>query len=280
MKIFLSWSGNRSKYIASCLNKWIPNMVPHMNIWFSEKDIQKGKIWFEEIQKALTDDETVCSLLCLTPENIHSDWINFEAGCFLGKIGHGGIFTLLYEVKAEDITFPLAAFQKTSLKKKDFKKMIQTLNKSSGLNKIKNNQLDYLFSNAWKELEKELKKVPKSESPEKIPDKRSDSEIIREVLATVRSMKESQSESDKNFLWDKQMKLHFRYEYKLHVRGGYPKIEKLLRVLRREYSDITTEVSPIKYHEFDILIKSPMIIPKDELEFITSELDVETIKII
>jgi len=190
MQIFLSWSGIRSKYIANFLSEWIPKMLPHVKLWYSDLDIPKGQIWFDEIQKALTDEDSVCDIVCLTPENLHSDWITFEAGAFLGKVGKGGLFTLLYELKGEDISFPLAAFQKTDLTtKRDFKKMIKSLNLKSGSFQIEEDRLEYIFENAWKDLKKEFKKIPKPEKSMVAPEKRSDSDKLDELLNTVRGLK-------------------------------------------------------------------------------------------
>lgn len=44
----------------------------------SEQDIQPGKAWDVELGKALR--ECKVGIICLTPENLKSDWMLFEAG--------------------------------------------------------------------------------------------------------------------------------------------------------------------------------------------------------
>ncbi len=44
MKIFISWSGDHSKAIASALNVWLPKVFHSATTFFSEDDIKKGDI--------------------------------------------------------------------------------------------------------------------------------------------------------------------------------------------------------------------------------------------
>src|SRR5689334_22311711 len=82
MKLFLCWSGNRSKEFAEILMHWLPKVVgPKLQPTMSSK-IEKGVGWLEAL---LTHVEGAdAGLLCLTPENLTSSWIHFEAG-MLGK---------------------------------------------------------------------------------------------------------------------------------------------------------------------------------------------------
>ena len=66
MKVFISWSGDRSKYVARALYEWIPRVIQNVEPWLSA-EMPKGVKWSPEIAKAL--DETKFGVFCVTPEN-------------------------------------------------------------------------------------------------------------------------------------------------------------------------------------------------------------------
>ena len=55
MRIFLSWSGNKSHQIAVAFSEWIPCVIQAVKPWVSSKDIDRGSIWFNEILEQLKD---------------------------------------------------------------------------------------------------------------------------------------------------------------------------------------------------------------------------------
>jgi hypothetical protein len=109
MKIFLSWSGERSGSLARLLESWLPRVMNSLEPWIS-KDIQKGAQWFEEIRNQLKD--TRVALVCITSDNQHAPWIQFESGA-LAQADHVMVATILYEIERHDVAWPLAQFQRT-----------------------------------------------------------------------------------------------------------------------------------------------------------------------
>ena len=53
MKVFISWSGERSKHIAEILRDWIPSVLQAVKPYFSPDDVGKGSRWSTEIAKEL-----------------------------------------------------------------------------------------------------------------------------------------------------------------------------------------------------------------------------------
>src|SRR5258708_40082779 len=77
-KVFISWSGARSKYIASALRKSVQMVLPSSKPFMSENDIDRGSRSLLELARAL--EVTRVGIVCLTPENLEASWLVFEAG--------------------------------------------------------------------------------------------------------------------------------------------------------------------------------------------------------
>jgi hypothetical protein len=113
LKIFLCWSQPRSQKLAESMRNWLIHVIPGLadeDIFFSPQ-IEKGIDWFEEVRHKLA--EVDAALICLTPENIQSQWIHFEAGAVLGRLAKNRVFPYLLGIHSEDLKGPLSAFQGT-----------------------------------------------------------------------------------------------------------------------------------------------------------------------
>lgn len=67
MKVFISWSGGRSRAIADVLRRWLPSVLQAVRPYFSPDDVAKGARWSSEIAKEL--EASRIGLLVITPEN-------------------------------------------------------------------------------------------------------------------------------------------------------------------------------------------------------------------
>ena len=84
MKIFISWSGQRSKNVAEYLRTWIPKVIQSVKLWMSSEDILAGDRWNRDIAVEL--EKSKFGIICLTPENMNKPWILFEAGALAKTI--------------------------------------------------------------------------------------------------------------------------------------------------------------------------------------------------
>ena len=78
MDLFISWSGARSGAAAEALRDWLPKVVNEIKPWLSSADIDKGARWSSDIAVRLQSARA--GIICLTPGNLRSEWILFEAG--------------------------------------------------------------------------------------------------------------------------------------------------------------------------------------------------------
>lgn len=137
MDIFISWSGERSRGIAEAIREWLPKIMNSVKPWMSQTDISKGSRWNPDIAKNL--DTAKAGIFCLTPSNLKSESILYEAGAISKSVNESRVYTLLAGVEIAELRWPLAQFQATSLNKDDIRKMLQDINKD--LTRL-GNQLD------------------------------------------------------------------------------------------------------------------------------------------
>ena len=77
MKVFLSWSGETSRAVACALRDWLPYVIQSVKPFVSTSDIEKGQRWSDVLSQELSS--TAYGIICLTPFNVRSPWLNFEA---------------------------------------------------------------------------------------------------------------------------------------------------------------------------------------------------------
>jgi TIR domain len=183
MKVFISWSGERSKAVAEALRYWLPKVIQALEPWMSANDIEKGTRWRSGIASEL--EQSSVGIICLTRENLDSPWIHFEAGALSKQQEKTYVCTLLFGLEPTDVREPLAQFQHTRATKEDLRKLISTINNTLGDLKLSESELSETFDVWWPKLEERLSKIGE-ETAETAPI-RSDRELLEEVLNIVRT---------------------------------------------------------------------------------------------
>ena len=184
MKVFISWSGERSRIIAEGLNNWLPKVIQAVKPFYSP-EIEKGTRGIAEINATL--EGTNFGIICLTPENLKSEWIHYEAGA-LSKIEGARIWTLLYNLKHSDIIQPLAQFQHTLATKEDIYKLLDSMNAKLP-DPLEKAVLKDSFERSWSDFDevlKKAKKITETEDKEGGENIRSDREVLNEMLEILR----------------------------------------------------------------------------------------------
>ncbi len=186
MKIFLSWSGQTSHQIAKGLREWLQSVIQTAEPWLSSEDIKKGARWSPAIAKELA--ESRAAIFCLTPENLQSPWLNFEAGAVSNTPWSANVCTYLFGISNSDVTGPLTQFQSTiATSKEDNLRLLSTINSAQEGRALDPKRLDKAFNTFWPELEAVLTTVPKLKEPSEA--KRSPEDIAKETLGIVRDLR-------------------------------------------------------------------------------------------
>ena len=198
MKVFISWSGERSKAAAELLTEWIHDVIQAVKPWISTRDIDKGSIWFNEITETFKD--TSLGIICLTPENKDKPWILFESGALLSVLNKQAkphVCTFLIGLKPTDIENPLAQFNHTGSHKAEIFELLKTINKQLESNRLEEKSLEKAFNTYWPEFHERFKEILKIKPAEKIVAKpRSEESMMSEVLSTVRSLEQRLREKE------------------------------------------------------------------------------------
>jgi hypothetical protein len=184
MDVFISWSGTRSGAAAEALRTWLPKIINAVKPWLSSADIDKGARWSTDIAVRL--ESAKAGIICLTPANLHSDWILFETGALSKTIQKTYVCPLLIDLQPTEVKGPLAQFQATRVLKGDVLKLLKTLNSALGENAaLTEGHIDEVFEVWWPMLDSQLKGLPAEESDAHPP--RTDRDVLEEILGFVRN---------------------------------------------------------------------------------------------
>jgi hypothetical protein len=157
MKVFLSWSGTTSHKVATILRDWIPSVIQSVIPYVSSEDIDKGTRWSTDIAKELED--SAFGILCVTKDNLSAPWLTFEAGALSKKLEKSFVSPFLFNIKRAEIDGPILQFQSTIFEEEDVKKLLKTINKACGDDKLSDERFEKSFAVWYPNLEKELKEL-------------------------------------------------------------------------------------------------------------------------
>jgi hypothetical protein len=210
MKVFISWSGERSRAVAEALHDWLPSLIQAVQPWMSSNDIEKGTRWRSGLANEL--EQASVSIICLTPENLEAPWINFEAGALSKQQQNTYVCTFLFGLEPIDVREPLAQFQATKAEKEDVRKLINTINRVLSDNALPEGKINEAFDVWWPKLEERLVKIQEYkqsvmqindnlDQPNSIEHQRDIREILSEILELVRS----QSRANYPVVWEDKL---------------------------------------------------------------------------
>ncbi len=184
MKIFISWSGERSHLLAQALHESLPLVLHYVKPWLSQADISAGDRWAQEVAKEL--ESSNFGIICITPENLNSAWILFEAGALAKSMQGAKVIPLLLGLEFSDISGPLSQFQAKKLGKAGLEEIVHSINQSA-TSPEPEDRWRRLFASLWSsDIEKKIAAIPTQAPGEKRA--RPQHEILEELVTTVRGV--------------------------------------------------------------------------------------------
>lgn len=183
MKLFISWSGERSQALGKALAEWIPMVLQNVDPWFSPEAIDKGARWLSELNAQLST--LSAAIVCITPESQAAPWLLFEAGALSKDLAGSRLFTVLFDLSKADVTGPLAHFQHTLVEsREEVRSLLLSINKQLET-PLKEDRLDGVFDAMWDKLETKVKQIPKTNVVQASP-RRSSQDLLEEVVERTR----------------------------------------------------------------------------------------------
>ncbi len=185
MKVFISWSGSKSKEVASALRRWIPDVIQTVEPWMSQADIDAGARWNREIEGKL--GETKFGIICLTKSNLTAPWILFESGALAKTIEDTFVCPYLIDLEPTDIPQgPLTQFQAKRANEIETWELVSTLNKAMKEDSLPEDKLRRAFDRWWPDLHNTLQTLEPEENSDS--GQRSVGDMVSEVLDIVRGL--------------------------------------------------------------------------------------------
>jgi hypothetical protein len=169
MKLLISWSGKQSQAVAKALRHWIPKVVPGTKPWMSTLDISPGSRWFDELLQQL--EQADFCVICLTPDNVRSPWLYFEAGAIAAKHKEAKVCCYLTGISTPKIgPGPFAEFQAANADVDGTWSIVRAINSALTSNAHDEDLIRTSFYAHWPRLREELKEALLLYDPRNSPD--------------------------------------------------------------------------------------------------------------
>lgn len=247
MKVFISWSGDRSKQVAELLDDWIQCVIQAVDPWMSSKDIDRGALWFTEISDQLAN--TSIGIICLTKENKNKPWILFESGALAKGLSSNRVCTFLIDLAPTDLENPLAQFNHTFPTRDSIWELVRTINLTLKEKALKESILAKVFDTYWEQFETDFKNIIKNTPEAEKAIKRNDNDIMLDVLSTVRML-------------DKRLRM-------IEINAERPNIERELNRIERidgvSINDIRSNIKQLREQEVPDKIIADLLSEKNGL---------------
>lgn len=160
MKIFISWSGEKSKKIAGLIRNFLVGIFrDEVEIFLSTRDIEHGEQWFNKIINELSTANY--GVFIITDENKTAPWMLFEAGVLYRGVSRNRLSLFLIDNSPKEICDPLNRFNMGFISEEELfllVKEIRTINKGE-MSYEQGQQLRLSFDFAWAGFEKEYNQL-------------------------------------------------------------------------------------------------------------------------
>ena len=186
--VFLSWSGARSKKLATYFKSWLQSVLQNTRPWMSEEDIPRGTRWGDEVKEGLTG--AAYGIVFATRENLEAPWLQYEAGALSNTIGSQQVCPYLLGLSGPDIPAdnPLAHFQASRTNKTETLKLVQAINSVAGDAALETAAVETAFEMWWPKLEVAVRDAEQMMAEEPALPIQSDRELLEESVELLRSL--------------------------------------------------------------------------------------------
>lgn len=197
MKVFISWSGELSLNVAKALYSWIPQVLQMVEPFLSEEDIESGTRWNEVLGEQL--ESMNFGVICVTRENMHQPWLNFEAGALAKSRSAARVIPFLIDLGRTDLTGPLVHFQSHVYEKTEVRRLVGALNRNLQQT-LPDDRLNAQFDKWWPDLRAQIDQAVQQEQNRQTgsttPQLRGERDMIEEILELSRQQQRALVSAD------------------------------------------------------------------------------------
>ncbi|OIN59844.1 toll/interleukin-1 receptor domain-containing protein [Arsenicibacter rosenii] len=188
MKVFISWSGTRSKQVATLFNDWIPMVLQSVECWISTTDIERGSMWSKEIFAHL--NEASIGIVCLTEENKNNPWILFETGALSKGLPENRVCPFLIDLTVSNVGSPLSLFNLVIRDKESVRQLMRTINNALLDKSLEENRFNRTFEKYWPEFDSSLDEIIEQTKSEDIqseiePAKPASEQLLHDLASNI-----------------------------------------------------------------------------------------------
>src|SRR5688572_20852627 len=153
MRVFLSWSGAKSKAAADALKPWLMRLLKDVEVWMSESDLGAGTSWGAALHDQLRRSDF--GILCVTAENLNAPWMLYEAGALAISSTAGCVVPYLLDVAPHQLQPPLSLFQSAVADEEGTWKTVKSINQARP-DRLTEDHLRQAFEQQWPILADQL----------------------------------------------------------------------------------------------------------------------------
>jgi hypothetical protein len=159
MRIFASWSGDRSKAAALGLKSLLQDLFGTAVEIFVSEHINPGEAWSRRLGSEL--DKSEFGIICLTMENANAPWLLFEAGAIAKNFDTSRVVPYLVDELSSSLEAgsPLGQLQHVRADRDGTYRLIQSINDAIRPDPKSIQELERHFSKWWPDLEPTLKEI-------------------------------------------------------------------------------------------------------------------------
>lgn len=149
LELFISFSGRRSEALASWLFRWLEEVVPTVRPYFAGQ-LMGGESWFDHVRHYM--EKADAAVFCVTPDNLDSEWLNFELGLFCAS--PRSRFAVVVTVGVEPAAIgegPLRQFQAFPFSREVIQQLFCQLGRNDA------SRIERSVASRWREMESEAR---------------------------------------------------------------------------------------------------------------------------
>jgi hypothetical protein len=172
--------------VGELLDEWLQCVIQAINPWRSDRDIDRGSLWFTQITNQL--QETSIGIVCITQENKNNPWILFETGALAKGLSSSRVCTFLIDLEPSDIRDPLAQFNHTKPNVDGVRSLVKTLNSTLEEKSLPDKILDQVFDTYWPQFEERFSAIIDETPQHQNVEIRTENDILTELLDITRGL--------------------------------------------------------------------------------------------